>query len=374
MSVRRDIFGRRRSGDDEDLDRVTDATRRFGAAAEDEGPVPLHADTHHAREVRRSLESSLFEIKRVIVGQEAMLERVFVALLAGGHVLLEGVPGLAKTLTIKTVADVLGGSFKRIQFTPDLVPSDLVGTRIYRPDTGAFDTELGPVFCNFLLADEINRAPAKVQSALLEVMQERQVTIGAQTFEVPTPFLVMATQNPIESEGTYPLPEAQVDRFMFKVVVDYPAAREEASVVGRSLAGVSAVQPCLTPEDLLAHQRAAAEVYVDREVIDYAVTLTAVTRRPAEHGLGELEPFIEFGASPRGSINLIHAGRALALLRGRSYALPQDVRDLALDVLRHRLVLTYEALAEGVTPDSIVERALATVPLPQIDLARRATA
>jgi MoxR-like ATPase len=327
-------------------------------------------------EVRTHLEAALFEVKRVIVGQEAMLERLLVALLAGGHVLLEGVPGLAKTRTVNTLADVLGGTFRRIQFTPDLVPADLVGTRVFRPDTARFDTELGPVFCNLLLADEINRAPAKVQSALLEVMQERQVTIGGQTHRVPSPFLVLATQNPIESEGTYPLPEAQVDRFMFKVVVDYPSDREEAAIVARSLAPPADVEPILTPERLAEHQRAAAEVFVDRQVVDYAVALVAATRRPAEAGLADLERLVEFGASPRGSLNLVHAARALALLRGRGYALPRDVRDLARDVLRHRLALTYDALAEGVGPDAVLDRVLAAVPMPEIELsaAERAVA
>src|ERR687884_1254249 len=244
------------------------------------------ADGTPAREAHAALESALFEIKRVIVGQEAMLERLLVALLAGGHVLLEGVPGLAKTLTVKTVADALGGSFKRLQFTPDLVPADLVGTRVYRPDTGSFDTELGPVFCNFLLADEINRAPAKVQSALLEVMQERQVTIGHETHAVPSPFLVMATQNPIESEGTYPLPEAQVDRFMFKLVVDYPERRDEVAVVERSLDGGGRARQVLSPAALAEHQRAAAETYVDRRVVEYAVALTTATREPTDEGWG----------------------------------------------------------------------------------------
>ena len=321
-------------------------------------------DSRSARTAHDALETGLFEIKRVIVGQEAMLERVLVALLAGGHVLLEGVPGLAKTLTVKTVADVLGGSFKRLQFTPDLVPADLVGTRIYRPDTGGFDTELGPVFCNFLLADEINRAPAKVQSALLEVMQEHQVTIGHTTHPVPDPFLVLATQNPIESEGTYPLPEAQVDRFMFKLVVDYPETRDEVAVVERSLDGGAVARQVLSPEMLADFQRASAGVYVDRRVMEYAVALTTATREdPGGQG------WVEFGASPRGSINLIHAGRALALLRGRDYLLPIDVRDLARDVLRHRLVLTYEALAAGVDADRVLDDVLDKVPMPRIELA-----
>ena len=322
-------------------------------------------------EARRTLETALFEIKRVVVGQDAMLERVFVALLAGGHLLLEGVPGLAKTLTIKTLAGVLGGTFKRIQFTPDLVPSDVVGTRIYRPDTGAFDTELGPVFCNFLLADEINRAPAKVQSALLEVMQEHQVTIGHSSYSVPEPFLVLATQNPIETEGTYPLPEAQVDRFMMKVLVDYPAYGEELDVVYRSLRGTAKVRTVLQASDLALYQRAASEVYVDRIVGEYAVALVMATRQPAQHqALADLAPYIAFGASPRGSINLVHAARALAFLRGRDYALPQDVYEIARDVLRHRIVLTYEGLAEGLTPDALLERIFAAVPAPRIDLGR----
>ena len=324
------------------------------------------------RDARKGLESALFEIKRVIVGQEGMLERVFVALLAGGHVLLEGVPGLAKTLTVKTVADALGGTFKRIQFTPDLVPADLIGTRIYRPDSGRFDTELGPVFCNFLLADEINRAPAKVQSALLEVMQERQVTIGTETFAVPRPFLVLATQNPIESEGTYPLPEAQVDRFMLKVLVDYPSFGEEAAIVGRLLGDLPTAETVMSIEELSTYQRAARDVYIDREVAEYAVALVTATREPERAGVGEIAPYIEFGASPRGSINLVLAARALALLRGRGYALPQDVRVLAPDVLRHRVVVTYQAMAEEVTSDQIIERILATVPMPRLDLARGA--
>src|SRR3954453_20055951 len=325
---------------------------------------PLLGERTDFDDPRAALENALYELKRVIVGQDAMLERLLVALLAGGHVLLEGVPGLAKTLTVKTLAQTLGGSFRRVQFTPDLVPSDLVGTRVYRPDTGTFDTELGPVLGNFLLADEINRAPAKVQSALLEVMQERQVTIGHETHRVPAPFLVMATQNPIESEGTYPLPEAQVDRFMFKLVVDYPSHRDEVAVVERSLDGGAQAREVLSAEHLSAHQKAAATVYVDRRVMEYAVTLTTATRDPGE------ENWVEFGASPRGSINLIHAGRALALLRGRDYVLPSDIRDVARDVLRHRLVLTYEALAAGVDADRVLDDVLERVPMPRIELAQ----
>jgi MoxR-like ATPase len=316
-------------------------------------------------EARRGLEEALYEIKRVIVGQDAMLERMIVALLAGGHVLLEGVPGLAKTLTVKTLAEVLGGSFKRIQFTPDLVPADLVGTRIYRPDSGRFDIELGPVFGNFLLADEINRAPAKVQSALLEVMQEQQVTIGGETFQTPRPFLVMATQNPIESEGTYPLPEAQVDRFLMKVLVDYPSIGEEAGVVGRSLDRFPDVRERLSLENLERYSRATRSVFVDRRVIGYAVALADATRNPSNYGLDDLVPYIAYGASPRGPIGLVQAARALAMLRGRSHVAIADIRDLALDVLRHRIVLSYDGLSENVIVDELLERVLGAVPRPE---------
>jgi MoxR-like ATPase len=315
-----------------------------------------------------TLEQALFEIKRVIAGQDLMLERVLVCLLAGGHLLIEGVPGLAKTLTIKTTAHVLGGTFNRIQFTPDLLPSDLVGTRIYRPNNGEFDVELGPVFCNFLLADEINRAPAKVQSALLEVMQERQVTIGHETFDVPDTFLVMATQNPIESEGTYPLPEAQLDRFMLKVVVGYPAPEDELTVVERSLAGVSSVRRTIELDELAALRVATQSVFVDPALSRYAIQLATATRQPDD----SLKPYIAFGASPRGPIALVAAARALALIRGREYVLPQDLRDLSKDVLRHRLVLTYEALASNVDADSILDRVLEEVAPPEIELAERA--
>jgi MoxR-like ATPase len=316
------------------------------------------------------LEQALFEIRRVIAGQEEMLERVLVSLLAGGHVLIEGVPGLAKTLTIKTAAAVLGGSFQRVQFTPDLVPSDLVGTRVYRPDRADFETELGPVFCNFLLADEINRAPAKVQSALLEVMQERQVTIGHTTYPVPSPFLVLATQNPIESEGTYPLPEAQVDRFMLKVLVDYPAHDEELTVVARSLEAPPELEQALTLEELKELQRQAAAVYVDPALISWAVDVATATRKPAERGIDGLSDYVAFGASPRGPISLVAAARALALIRGRDYVVPGDMDALVRDAFRHRLVLSYRALAEEVSPDSLLDRVLAAVPLPQIDLGR----
>jgi MoxR-like ATPase len=321
-------------------------------------------------EAREHLEQSLFEIRRVIAGQDDMLERVLVCLLAQGHLLIEGVPGLAKTLTIKTTAGVLGGSFSRVQFTPDLVPSDLVGTRIYRAGEGVFDTELGPVFCNFLLADEINRAPAKVQSALLEVMQERQVTIGHTTHLVPDPFLVMATQNPIESEGTYPLPEAQIDRFMLKILIGYPSHDEELTVVQRQLEAAPELRETLTLETLRDLQRAVFEIYVDPGLISYSVTLANATRDPAAHGLDELAEYISYGASPRGPISLVQSGRALALMHGRDYVLAEDIQALAKDALRHRLVLSYQALAEEVSPDSILDRVLAAVPVPQLDLAK----
>jgi MoxR-like ATPase len=325
-------------------------------------PTPLEA--------QEQLEQAMFEIRRVIAGQDAMLERVLVCLLAQGHLLIEGVPGLAKTLTIKTTAGVLGGTFSRIQFTPDLVPSDLVGTRVYRATDAKFETELGPVFCNFLLADEINRAPAKVQSALLEVMQERQVTIGHETFPVPEPFLVMATQNPIESEGTYPLPEAQIDRFMLKVVIGYPRHDEELTVVQRQLVEPPDLRQALSLEDLGALQQAVHGIYVDPSLVSYAVDIATATREPAQHGLADLAPYISYGASPRGPISLVQGARALALVRGREYALVEDLQALALDALRHRLVLSYQALAEEVSPDTILDQVLAAVPAPHLDLAR----
>jgi MoxR-like ATPase len=315
-----------------------------------------------------TMERVLYEVKRVIVGQDHLLERLVVALLARGHILVEGVPGLAKTLTIKTLADVIGGEFKRIQFTPDLVPADLVGTRIYNQKTGEFSTSLGPVFANFLLADEINRAPAKVQSALLEVMQERQVTIGRETFTVPKPFLVLATQNPVETEGTYALPEAQVDRFMLKVLVGYPTPTEEYVIVERMTGAVAAVQQVLTTERLQALQAEVDQVYVDPALIQYAVRMVGATRQPQEVGLSELQPYISFGASPRASINLILGARALAFVRGRSYALPQDVRDLALDVMRHRVVLSYEALADNISSDEVLTQILERIPPPEVPL------
>jgi MoxR-like ATPase len=318
-------------------------------------------ETDPGAAARRTLEAALYECKRVVIGQDAMLERLLVALLTGGHVLLEGVPGLAKTLTVRTLATVLGGTFRRIQFTPDLVPADLVGTRIWQPGDGTFGTELGPVFANLLLADEINRAPAKVQSALLEVMQEHQVTIGGETHRVPEPFLVLATQNPIESEGTYDLPEAQVDRFLFKLVVDYPDVEDEIAVVDRVSAQPPVARRAVAIADLLEHQQVAREVFADRTTMAYAVALVDATRHPARYGLADLEPLIQFGASPRASLGLVQAARALALLRGRTYAAHHDVRDLAADVLRHRLVLSYDALADRVVPDELIDRIVATV-------------
>ena len=315
------------------------------------------------------LEQILYEVKRVVVGQDRFLERVMVALLAGGHLLVEGVPGLAKTLTVKTLAGVLQGQFKRIQFTPDLVPADLIGTRIYNQRDGDFSTALGPVFTNLLLADEINRAPAKVQSALLEVMQERQVTIAGQTHFVPEPFLVMATQNPIETEGTYPLPEAQVDRFMMKVLVGYPTDKEEFVIAQRVTGPRIDVNPVASMEQLAALQRECRQVYVDPSLVQYAVKLVTATRAPAEVGLKDLAPMITFGASPRATIGLIEGAKALAMMRGRTYALPEDMSDLVPDVLRHRLVLSYEALSEGLAADQVVLRIMAKVPPPPKPLA-----
>jgi MoxR-like ATPase len=327
-----------------------------------------------ANQAQRSphpLEQALYEVKKTIVGQDQLLERMFVALLARGHLLVEGVPGLAKTMAIKTLSQAIGGQFQRIQFTPDLVPADVVGTRIYNQKDGEFQVSLGPVFTNLLLADEINRAPAKVQSALLEVMQERQVTIGRETYHAPDPFLVMATQNPIESEGTYPLPEAQVDRFMLKVLIGYPTPAEEFVVVERMTASYDPTSQVITPEQLRGYQRAADAVYVDPGIIEYAVRLATATRQPAAVGLPDLARYLTFGASPRASINMVLGAKALAFLRGRDYALPVDARDLARDVLRHRIVLSYEALADGVSPDDLLGPVLEAVPLPDIPLRER---
>ena len=311
------------------------------------------------------MERILFEVKRVVVGQDHFLERVLVAILAQGHLLVEGVPGLAKTLTVKTLARTIRGTFKRIQFTPDLVPADLVGTRIYNQKTGEFNTSLGPVFTHLLLADEINRAPAKVQSALLEVMQECQVTIAGETHRVPAPFLVMATQNPIETEGTYPLPEAQVDRFMMKVLVGYPSEDEEFVIVERVTGAAHAVAQVATTEDLRALQQECREGYVDPSLMRYAVRLVAATRNPDRFGVADVARYVTYGASPRATIHLVEAARALAFLRGRAYVLPEDVADLVPDVLRHRLSLSYEALADGVTADALIMRILQSVPRPE---------
>ena len=315
-------------------------------------------------ETAQLMEQILYEVKRIVVGQDKFLERVMVAILAQGHLLVEGVPGLAKTLTVKTLANTIRGDFKRIQFTPDLVPADLVGTRIYNQKTGDFSTSLGPVFTNLLLADEINRAPAKVQSALLEVMQERQVTLAGVTHKVPEPFLVMATQNPIETEGTYPLPEAQVDRFMMKILVDYPSDEEEFVIVQRVTGPAVAVSAVATTDQLAALQRACRQVYVDPSLIQYAVRLVSATRTPEKHDLKELSRFITYGASPRATINLTEGSRSLAMLRGRTYVLPEDMTDLVPDVLRHRLVLSYEALSEGLSADAVIAKITAKIPAP----------
>jgi MoxR-like ATPase len=326
--------------------------------------VPLETFQQSSATMRKVL----YEIKHVIVGQDLMLERLLVALLARGHVLIEGVPGLAKTLAIKSTARAIDCDFKRIQFTPDLVPADLVGTRIFNQRTNSFDIELGPVFANFVLADEINRAPAKVQSALLESMQERQVTIGKQTFHLPEPFLVMATQNPIESEGTYPLPEAQVDRFMFKVVIGYPSYHEEVTVVERMSGHAPEVSPVMTAAELKDLQAVTDAVYVDPKIREYAVSLAAATRTPKDVGLERLQRYIAYGASPRASLNMVIGARALALLRGRDYVMPDDIRDLAPEVLRHRMVLSYEALADDITPDAIIGQTINAIDVPRVAL------
>ncbi len=312
------------------------------------------------------LEDALFQVKRVIVGQDRMVERALVCLLARGHCLIEGVPGLAKTLTVSTLAQVTGGSFARLQFTPDLVPADIVGTRIWRPSTESFDIEWGPVFANMVLADEINRAPAKVQSALLEVMAERQVSIAGQTRALPKPFLVLATQNPIESEGVYALPEAQRDRFLMQILVKQPTYSEEVEIARRMGVKAPTASTVLTSEQLLALQAAADEVFVHHEILDYAVRLVMTTREPAKAGLLDVVPYIALGASPRATLGLLSAGRALALMRGRRFLLPQDVFDVAPEVLRHRVLLTYDALAEGVQVDQIVQRILSTTPAPRV--------
>jgi len=319
-----------------------------------------------APELAALLEDALFQIKRVVVGQERLVERVLLALLTGGHCLIEGVPGLAKTLTVSTLARVVGGNFTRIQFTPDLVPADIVGTRIWRPSHEQFDIEWGPVFANVVLADEINRAPAKVQSALLEVMAERQVSIGGTTRQVPDPFLVLATQNPIESEGVYSLPEAQRDRFLMHINVDHPSYAEETAIAERMSGAAPQAEQVLTLEQLLSAQAVVNNVFVHHAVRDYAVRLVMATRAPAEWNLAELAPQISLGASPRGTLGLIAAGRALATMRGRRFLVPQDVYDVAPEVLRHRILLTYDAIAQEVTPDDVLAKVLAAVPAPRV--------
>jgi MoxR-like ATPase len=328
--------------------------------------MPDPTGEHSPQADQALLEQALFEMKKVIVGQDRAIERLFVSLLSGGHCLLEGVPGLAKTLAVETLATVVGGSFTRLQFTPDLLPADIVGTRIYRASNETFDIEWGPVFANFVLADEINRAPAKVQSALLEVMAEHQVSVGGVTRQAPEPFLVLATQNPIESEGVYPLPEAQRDRFLMKIVIGYPSPAEEIEIVHRMGVNPPHAEQVLSLEQLQSLQAAADAVYVDHGVVDYAVNLVLATREPARFGLAELDELIAYGASPRASLGLIAAGRSLALLRGRTYALPQDVFDVAPDILRHRLVLSYEALAQGLGVEHLLARLLSTIPAPRI--------
>ena len=331
------------------------------------------ADQHSPPSVDAAqLERVLFEIKRVIVGQDRLVERMLVGLLARGHVLLEGVPGVAKTLAVETLAKVVGGDFARLQFTPDLVPADIIGTRVYKAGQDAFETELGPVFANFVLTDEINRAPAKVQSALLEVMAERQVSIGGVTHKLPDPFLVLATQNPIESEGVYPLPEAQRDRFLMKVLVDYPNPEEEREIIYRMGSRPPVAETVLGPSDLRRLQSTASEVFVHHALVDYVVRLVVATRAPRDHGLDDVAGWVSYGASPRASLGLIAASRALALVRGRDYVLPQDVLDITADVLRHRLVLSYDALADGVPADHVVRRIVESVPLPQVTPRQRA--
>src|SRR4051812_31368243 len=325
-------------------------------------PPSVTAPAHDAQLIERTV----FEIQRVIVGQDRLVERMLVGLLAGGHLLLEGVPGVAKTLAVETIARVVGGTFARIQFTPDLVPADILGTRIYRQGREEFDVELGPIMANFVLADEINRAPAKVQSAMLEVMAERHLSIGGKTYPVPDPFLVLATQNPIENEGVSPLPEAQRDRFLFKIVVEYPGLEEEREIVYRMGAEPPVAQQIIDPDELRRLQRSASTVFVHHALVDYVVRLVVATRTPAEHGLSDIAGWVSYGASPRATLGIVAGARALALVRGRDYVLPQDVLDVAPDVLRHRLVLSYDAVADQVPMDHIISRVLATVPLPQV--------
>ncbi|MCW2666706.1 MAG: ATPase associated with various cellular 3 [Frankiales bacterium] len=329
-------------------------------------PSSEEPGVNRSRPATADLERALFEVKKVVVGQDRMVERILVALLARGHCLIEGVPGVAKTLAVETLARVVGGSSVRLQFTPDLVPSDIVGTRVYRPSQESFDVELGPVFANLVLADEINRAPAKVQSALLEVMAERQVSLGGVTHPLPRPFVVLATQNPIENEGVYPLPEAQRDRFLLKVTVGHPSMAEEMEIVRRMSVDPPRAEQVLSLDQLIALQSAVDDVFVHHAVAEYAVRLVVATREPERWGLPELKPLLAYGASPRGSLGLVQAGRALAVLRGRDYVLPLDIADLAVDVLAHRLVLTYEALADQVSAVSLVEKVVATIEAPRV--------
>ena len=331
-------------------------------------PATAQLEPQAVVEAASKLRTLLFEVKKVIVGQDLMLERMLVALLSRGHILIEGVPGLAKTLAIKTMAEAIGVNFKRVQFTPDLVPADLIGTRIFNPKDANFDVELGPIFANLVLADEINRAPAKIQSALLEAMAERQVTIGKETFKLPDPFLVLATQNPIENEGTYFLPEAQVDRFMFKVVIGYPGMHEEMTVVDRVSMKFDKIEPVLGGDELRELQAMADRVYVHPSVTEYAVTLARATRDPSLVKLPELKRYVSFGGSPRASVNLILGAKALAIVRGREYALPEDVRDLAPEVLRHRIILSYDALADEAKLEDIVAKVIAATPMPKVHL------
>ncbi|MGV9541355.1 chaperone MoxR1 [Nocardia beijingensis] len=342
---------------------VTSTDGVSGANSAKDAPVSTPSTLE--RDVQ-TLEKAIYEVKRVIVGQDRLVERLLVGVLARGHVLLEGVPGIAKTLAVETFAKVVGGSFARVQFTPDLVPTDLIGTRIYRQGREEFDTELGPVVANFVLADEINRAPAKVQSALLEVMAERHVSIGGKTYPMPDPFLVMATQNPIESEGVYPLPEAQRDRFLFKVVVDYPSVEEEREIIYRMGVTPPEASRILEPEDLVRLQKVAANTFVHHALVDYVVRVIAATRKPADFGMQDVASWISYGASPRASLGIIAAARAVALIRGRDYVVPQDVVEVIPDVLRHRLVLSYDALADEISPEDVIRRVLQTVGLPQV--------
>ncbi|MEU2102421.1 MoxR family ATPase [Nocardia sp. NPDC019255] len=342
---------------------VTSTDGVSGANSAKDAPVSTPSTLE--RDVQ-TLEKAIYEVKRVIVGQDRLVERLLVGVLARGHVLLEGVPGIAKTLAVETFAKVVGGSFARVQFTPDLVPTDLIGTRIYRQGREEFDTELGPVVANFVLADEINRAPAKVQSALLEVMAERHVSIGGNTYPMPDPFLVMATQNPIESEGVYPLPEAQRDRFLFKVVVDYPSVEEEREIIYRMGVTPPEASRILQPEDLIRLQKVAANTFVHHALVDYVVRVIAATRKPADFGMQDVASWISYGASPRASLGIIAAARAVALIRGRDYVVPQDVVEVIPDVLRHRLVLSYDALADEISPEDVIKRVLQTVGLPQV--------